>query len=359
MPDPSAPLPKPTEVKDISPDLPPNAENAYNACLEFEQASLKSDNSEAVMSARVLGYLLLHAPKLPHMNRSEALVDLVDAILSCNADHEALFQTYKSRTPPASGYTSRSERSRALLDVSMEETPKDHFTAKAQALKRDGYKCQISGWYDTLVETVLDLPSATLTEFGWVVLTRCAHIVPAPTYFNARTDDANGAQFTQGSGERDYVAVVLAVMKCWGYDVDKLNGANVHSLTNVITQINNVQDRFDELNLWLEATDTPNQYLIQVSHPGYCPPGRSLVTFTTPDPVHLPLPSADLIALHATCAKVACLSGVVEFLCDVERKLEGMSVLESDGSSAKVLRYAIAGIVGEGVPKTQRRVYMD
>jgi hypothetical protein len=38
------------------------------------------------------------------------------------------------------------------------------------------------------------------------------------------------------------------------------------------------------------------------------------VAFTTPDPVKLPLPSPDLLALHAACVQVAHLSGAREYI---------------------------------------------
>ena len=47
---------------------------------------------------------------------------------------------------------------------------------------------------------------------------------------------------------------MLAVLKRFGYDVDNLNGPQVHSLFNVMTMQHDVHDMFDRLCLWLEAT---------------------------------------------------------------------------------------------------------
>jgi hypothetical protein len=71
------------------------------------------------------------------------------------------------------------------------------------------------------------------------------------------------------------------------------------------------------------------------------------VTFSVPDDVirkchtaekSLPaLPSPDLIALHAACARVAHMSGAAEYLDRLERDVEETTVLANDGSSAHLL----------------------
>ncbi|RDB20369.1 hypothetical protein Hypma_012576 [Hypsizygus marmoreus] len=333
----------------------PNVISAYDVCLQFEKFASTQQDPRFIISARVLGYLFLHAPS------DRALAEVVNTIHSCSQDHDTLyalgeafvtwfiraFRKYKGRTPLSSDH-SRSrpsfDRDRSFLKVSIQEAPKDHSTAKGQALVRDGYRCLISGKYDALARKALDLPLEEILKFGPAVYTECAHIVPASTYFNVNTANSN-----TDPNKKDYAASVLAVLKCFGYDVDKLNGANVHSLFNVMTLEKNTHDLFDQLRLWLDATDTPNCYRVQVADPMFFIPGRQLVTFSTPDPEHLPLPSADLLALHAACAKVAHLSGAAEYLDDFDRHLETSKVLAFDGGSAEVLRYAITRLAGEGI----------
>ena len=53
--------------------------------------------------------------------------------------------------------------------------------------------------------------------------------------------------------QKAYSASLLAVLKRFGYDVESLNGAKVHSLFNVMTMERNAHDLFDRLHLWLEA----------------------------------------------------------------------------------------------------------
>ncbi|CAL1697742.1 unnamed protein product [Somion occarium] len=252
----------------------------------------------------------------------------------------------KGGPPLSSEHPSRPsfDRGRFLLKVSIQEAPKDHSTAKAQALLRDGYRCLVSGKYDALAREALELPLEEILNFGPAVFTECAHIVPASTYFNVNTGNSS-----KDPNKKDYAASVLAVLKHFGYDVDKLNGASVHSLFNMMTLAHDTHDLFDQLRLWLEATDTPNCYRVQVVDPMFIIPGRQLVTFSTHDTEHLPLPSADLLALHAACAKVAHLSGAAEYLDELDRHLETSKVLAFDGGSAEVLHFAITRLAGEGM----------
>ncbi|KII93012.1 hypothetical protein PLICRDRAFT_170811 [Plicaturopsis crispa FD-325 SS-3] len=214
--------------------------------------------------------------------------------------------------------------------------------ASVSALERDSYRCLVTGRYDALAAK-RGVPLSEIQKFGSAVHTECAHIVPASTYFNL------GASEPDKASEKDYAASVLAVLQRFGYNVDQLNGEKVHSLFNVMTLEKNAHDLFEQLILWLEATDTPNCYRVGVSDTIYKDPGRELVTFTTSDPEHLPLPSAELLALHATCAKVAHLSGASEYLNKFDRDVENMKVMAFDGGSFETLNYALAGVAEAAV----------
>ena len=57
------------------------------------------------------------------------------------------------------------------------------------------------------------------------------------------------------------------------------------------------------------------------------------------------LPDPKLLTLHATCAKVAHLSGAAEVLDEWERDLEEKKVLAADGSDMDMFNYALIGLV--------------
>ena len=61
---------------------------------------------------------------------------------------------------------------------------------------------------------------------------------------------------------------------------------------------------------------------------------RRFITFSTNDP-------EELIALHATCCKVAHLSGAAEYIDRVYRDAERMDVLANDGTAGDMLSYML------------------
>ncbi|KAG9308092.1 hypothetical protein JVU11DRAFT_12580 [Chiua virens] len=113
-------------------------------------------------------------------------------------------------------------------------------------------------------------------------------------------------------------------MQYFSYNVEKVNGAKVHSLYNVMTMKKNVHNWFDHLEMWFESTAP-----------------RAEVTFTSPNSVVYPVPSPQLLALHATCAKVAHLSGAGEYIDKFDHNTDNLSVLATDGSSWAILTHAL------------------
>jgi hypothetical protein len=65
------------------------------------------------------------------------------------------------------------------------------------------------------------------------------------------------------------------------------------------------------------------------------------VTFTTTDPVNCPVPSPELLALHAACAKVATFSGAVPYIDALDQDIEDLHALAGDGGSVDVLTHAL------------------
>ncbi len=67
---------------------------------------------------------------------------------------------------------------------------------------------------------------------------------------------------------------------------------------------------------------------------------RDFITLSTEKP-ELPLPDPALLALHATCCKVAHLSGAAEHIDQNYRDADEIGVLAEDGTSGDVLSYAL------------------
>ena len=65
------------------------------------------------------------------------------------------------------------------------------------------------------------------------------------------------------------------------------------------------------------------------------------ITLMSSDPAKLPIPSPELIALHAACAKVAHLSGAGAYIDQLDRDADDLDVLAGDGGSSDVLTHVI------------------
>lgn len=91
--------------------------------------------------------------------------------------------------------------------------------------------------------------------------------------------------------------------------------------------------------------DQPDTYRVCVPSPDMMLPElHHTVTFTTPDPARLPLPSRDYLAIHACCAQVAHLSGAIGYFEMVQCELEDACFLAADGSPAKALDFLLSQI---------------
>ncbi|XP_006458873.1 hypothetical protein AGABI2DRAFT_191014 [Agaricus bisporus var. bisporus H97] len=339
---PSTPLPKPDsdEVQRFAYGEP-NLLNAYQVCLDFEEQLALT---EKVRLVRILGYLLLYAPNLSVCN------EIAQSIHSCK-DQSAFtdlgaffeiniikpFKKHRGPTPTPSEHPSRPsfETTKKDIEAEITEAPRNHKEAKIQALIRDNWRCVVTGTLhkDAPADIFKAAEPPIITAY-----TECAHIIPEAIFFNIKSKE-------EKSPKRDYSVSILAVLKRFGYDTSTFSGEKVHSLTNVITMQKDIHDVFDRLELYFEATATQNHYQVK-SFSAYPINAyqRDSVTFSTKYPESLPIPSPELLALHATCCKVAHLSGSAEYIDSVYDDLEEIGVLASDGTSDGLLRFQLLAL---------------
>ena len=69
-----------------------------------------------------------------------------------------------------------------------------------------------------------------------------------------------------------------------------------------------------------------------------------IISFTTPDPVKLPVPSPTYLAIHAACAKVSYLSGAGHCIDTFYWNMEEATTLDPGGASASMLEEALRGL---------------
>ncbi|KAI9436374.1 hypothetical protein F5148DRAFT_1380312 [Russula earlei] len=318
----------------------PNYLSAYNVCLDHEEKLAAYENK--LRYVRILGFLLLYAPnravrhevvKCIHSRRNESDLTDVGQFFECYLIMP--FKKYKGRTPKPSEHPSRPsfEGVKNQIKVDISVAPKNHHDAKRKALIRDNWRCIVTGLID------LDAPEDNIAPFEQSspgIYTECAHIIPEATFFGLVPKSGENSKL-------DFSATILAVLQRFHYDITKFNGEKVHSLTNVITLEQNIHDRFDRLELYFEATSQKDHY--EVKFYGRVPPNfQQFVTFSTRDPEHLPVPSPELLSLHATCCKVAKLSGSAEYIDRVYRDADEMDVLAPDGASGDVLSYLLSSL---------------
>lgn len=129
--------------------------------------------------------------------------------------------------------------------------------------------------------------------------------------------------------QRNYAASIWAVLHRFGYKrlPDDLIGTKIHRLENVMTLDPGFHWKFDQLKVWFVATDEPNKYKLNASDDLQLRGYKEYITFTTPNPENLPVPSSDYLAIHAACARGAHLSGAAEYIDEVYRDMEDTKTL--------------------------------
>ena len=86
----------------------------------------------------------------------------------------------------------------------------------------------------------------------------------------------------------------------------------------------------------------PDQYNVRAVNPRLLNSVIQPVTFTTPDPVKLPVPSRRYLRLHATAAQVAHLSGAGECVDRILRDLADTQVMADCTRFATILAGALS-----------------
>ncbi|KAF8805443.1 hypothetical protein BYT27DRAFT_7169584 [Phlegmacium glaucopus] len=293
-------------------------------------AQVGEDVGQDMINIRILGYLIHFVPT------DRGLKTVVQEIGSCEGESALLaigkmyydhyiraFRANKGRIPTPSNHASRPSFNIAdVIKATLVEAPQSHIEAKKNALIRDGYRCVVTGKYDTL--SVTEIRELNDLVFSDPSLrsepTQCAYIFAEST--NSSIESGSAKVF--------------------------------HRLENVMTLTLAFHAHFDQLSIWFVATDEENKYKLEAiatkayilrDYPEY-------VTFTTPDAVKLLVPSATYLAIHAACAKVAHLSGAGECIDKFYRDMEDGRTLDPNGASAEMLEHAIFELQASGYEVT-------
>ncbi|KIK64646.1 hypothetical protein GYMLUDRAFT_39659 [Collybiopsis luxurians FD-317 M1] len=314
-----------------------NALQAYKTCLVFERYADGDDIQ--VLYARILGYLMLHAPS------SFSSEEISKTISACGKDFDELSQLGKTfldfliwpfkrskqtYTPVSSDSVNRSSLEEIRLGANGAlNVPVDHHDAKIQALVRDHYRCVVTGRYDAEAAEIPDLLDHDDLLRAGVSYTHCAYIVPDSNYFN-RDVHPDAEDFAKS------VSLVLRCLLIKVDVIDKLSGPQIHSLYNVMTMEPNILEWFYRLEMWFETTPTPHRYKIQTKNSFMRVPKEIITLKPSQANLHFPLPDPDLLALHATAAKVALCSGANRYIDKILQDMEEYGVLDTDGGEGSL-----------------------
>ncbi|KAF9646068.1 hypothetical protein BDM02DRAFT_3156687 [Thelephora ganbajun] len=214
----------------------------------------------------------------------------------------------------------------------MKPSGKDYRTTRKKALARDGFRCMIIGYFDkTSLKYSAELQRMEETLGGIPVHVQTSHILNESTTQGVGMGEESSTHYTAG---------VMAILRQFGLEhlslaLETVDG--VHQIWNLLSLQFDLHSDLGRLNLWFESTGEPNRYKVCVSNARIEQHIRRISTQFRSDLQGAPPPDPQLLALHATCARVAHMSGATEFFDRLEWEVEETNVLAPDGSSAHLL----------------------
>ncbi|ESK80651.1 hypothetical protein Moror_15514 [Moniliophthora roreri MCA 2997] len=342
-----------------------DASRAFQSAYELVvEAEATASTAEERMNARVVGFFItefwrsrIHFGDTPVARIAQEL-NCPDAQIESQDQHAVVymlgiryrenllcaFQRSKGPTYMPSSRSSPPYNSiQQFITQNLQSSPKDYRTAKKYALARDGFKCMLSHKFDaTSVETISAVEKMMREEGRGFEATNCCHVFSESTAQDI--DSTDPAQVKR----QEHAATALATLKSFGLNtlVDKILQRGVHDPTNLLTMSISWHAQFNSLELWLEGTSTANEYDICVAMEawwnGYPKHSRRVLFVSRPFTVGnetrtLPLPDPQILAIHATCARVAQMSGAAKYMIECDWVLDDSTVLAADGSSAAFL----------------------
>ncbi|OAX38333.1 hypothetical protein K503DRAFT_691754 [Rhizopogon vinicolor AM-OR11-026] len=256
-----------------------------------------------LICARLLGYMLIHVSNDDgHHNATRDITSCVDDakplkvvqlyfnhfVCSCEYFQPCQIPTTPSDHPSRLSF----DKVGATINHALEESPRDRSTAKA--------KCLMSGACEvTVFMKLVDFRNAVEAQpHTSVSIAEAAHIFPA---FN----DTNIFQVT--TFYTHYTSSVWATIDRFaGFNIfEELDGSDINHLEDILTLRVDMHGLFDALVSWFEKKKCVAQCQDTLDTSGLRRkrnlPIATTVSFTTIDPVRLPLPSPDSALYRHPC----------------------------------------------------------
>ncbi|KAJ9221356.1 hypothetical protein DTO271D3_8998 [Paecilomyces variotii] len=218
------------------------------------------------------------------------------------------------------------------LDDAELEIDAEQQRLKTMCLKRDGYRCVITGFYDYEATKVF-----SAAQIGSQIIdTQLAHIIPYSV-----------GKYDKNHGQEVKIARTWATLYALFPDLrDKANftADDINHPSNAMPLFGPLHTELGRLNLALEPTDKENTYVIRTYHgfralmfrdlPLPNKNNERIVTFNKHDDYDLPSPV--LLSTHATIAKILHASGKAESIDEILRDRSELRCLAPDGSTSNL-----------------------
>ncbi|TFY78403.1 hypothetical protein EWM64_g5610 [Hericium alpestre] len=307
---------------------------AYDTCLWLESFSawgtfatdIEHERSHAIMvetdfptvAARVLGYGLRFA----HSQAGPSA--LIQEINECNRDLELLaglahlyvfgliqvFRNPKGPTPDISPSQSPKPSSQLAAQDAEHLLRKTSLTAKELrklTLLRENNCCVFTGARDRASIDINMLqadPAMSRMEM--------VHII------SQYSSEAIGRVTPAARAKFDWARTADAVIERFGGLSNRalLDDQGLNSPLNAFMTTSDPHIAFDQLDMWLTPAKTSNGDLMANTY-----------DVLASDPEVIPAPHPELIAVHAACARVAHMSGAAEYLEELCRETDAISVM--------------------------------
>ncbi|PGH06116.1 hypothetical protein AJ80_08222 [Polytolypa hystricis UAMH7299] len=248
---------------------------------------------------------------------------LVDAILKP-------FRAIGGKTPaPTRATLSETEEDiSSLSTTSMGSSSRaDQTTVQNACLKRDGYRCKLTGFFDrkSVKENVSVLEAKEKAQ-ARASSTEAAHIIP---FALGKFDEDN-------LKEAENKATIWTCLNRYFPGLEKVvSSETINSPSNAITLYHTVHNHFGALGVTLEARSQPHVYNI-VRYTDDDPDLDSLpngqITFECHDS-SVPMPSTFLLSVHAKIGKILHTSGMATLLDHLIDTSELPSQIDPKGST--------------------------
>ncbi|KAH6904878.1 hypothetical protein BKA70DRAFT_1431459 [Coprinopsis sp. MPI-PUGE-AT-0042] len=315
---------------------------AYETCLSMESGATGVLD---LMYARILGYVLLHVPL------DTGRTCIAHEILDCQADlskFQSLAQRYQSLlrafrrhgsagSEPSYRYGySLHDLEEIFLTGKVQMPIASHSAAKQAALRRDTFKCLVTGRHDSdyleyCIRSGRPIPN------GPAIQTVAAHILPPHINGISRPNTTFKSE--------SWSTIMYSQLKHFGVDFEELNGAGIYDLGNIMTMGIDVHHHFDNLRLWFEVDPchADGRHFITHAQMAALLPvneNRHVIFPDTNPSKNLELPKSNFLKAHGAVCRTAHLSGFMEFMDSCEEgvgsdKLDARAAVASEVSLAQ------------------------